>query len=146
MMKFIPIIFICSVFTITSCDRKGREVVPEGVIEVYDSAEGGCRNWYKCYSGSGCWICLSGQDSLRAEGLPSGSHRICAGWNTGAKGSSKPEVMLLGNREERGLELTKRGETEIIKLETVAKQELPLRELPGWIWARAYPSQVGKTQ
>jgi hypothetical protein len=22
------------------CDRKGREVVPEGVIEVYDSAEG----------------------------------------------------------------------------------------------------------
>ena len=40
MMKFIPIIFICSVFTITSCDRKGREVVPEGVIEVYDSAEG----------------------------------------------------------------------------------------------------------
>lgn len=54
--------------------------------------------------------------------------------------------MLPGNREERGLELTKRGETEIIMLEAVAKQELPLRELPSWIWARACPSQVGKTQ
>lgn len=41
-MKFIPGIFlICSVLTITSCEHKGREVVPEGVIEVYDSAEGG---------------------------------------------------------------------------------------------------------
>lgn len=41
-MKFIlGIFFICSVFTATSCEHKGREVVPEGVIEVYDSAEGG---------------------------------------------------------------------------------------------------------
>ena len=41
-MKFIPGIFlICSVLTITSCEQKGTEVVPEGVIEVYDSAEGG---------------------------------------------------------------------------------------------------------
>lgn len=41
-MKLIPgIFFICSVFTVTSCEHKGREVVPEGVIEVYDSAEGG---------------------------------------------------------------------------------------------------------
>ena len=42
MMKLIPcIFFIFSVFTVTSCEHKGREVVPEGVIEVYDSAEGG---------------------------------------------------------------------------------------------------------
>lgn len=41
-MKLIPcIFFIFSVFTVTSCEHKGREVVPEGVIEVYDSAEGG---------------------------------------------------------------------------------------------------------
>jgi hypothetical protein len=39
MMKFIPIIFICSVFTIT-LRSQGQGVVPEGVIEVYDSAEG----------------------------------------------------------------------------------------------------------
>lgn len=40
-MKLIPIFFICSVFTITSCDYEGMEVVPEGVIEVYASAEDG---------------------------------------------------------------------------------------------------------
>lgn len=40
-MKLIPVFFICSVLIITSCDYEGMEVVPEGVIEVYDSAEGG---------------------------------------------------------------------------------------------------------
>lgn len=34
-------IFICSTIIVTSCGNQGREVVPEDVMEIYDSVEGG---------------------------------------------------------------------------------------------------------